>query len=162
MSETIRGMEELLARLAEVRDLRRVKGALLAAGEHLKGAVSVYPPVKRLTLKEVYGQSFKTERQRRGFFAKLRSGEIEVPYHRGESPGSQRLKAGWAVAAENDGLTVVVGNDATYGPLAQDREQQSLYLRRVGWVTIQDTLAAEGDHVLGLLSDAVEDSLKGG
>jgi hypothetical protein len=78
----ITGLDRALAVLAfDTRGL--VRDACLAAAVATQDIVSVYPAARHGR------QPFKTTAQRRAFFAKLRSGAIEVPYRRGTSPGSE-------------------------------------------------------------------------
>lgn len=156
----LEGKDYVLAKLALLGRLDPVKAGIRAAGIYLKGKLAQYPQVNRLTRAEVYGETFKTARQRRAFFAKLKSGAIEVPYHRGESPGSQRFKARWAVTGENNGMTAVVGNNATYGPLLMDTELQSVYARRVGWRTTDAVIEEERAEVLRIISEAIDGAME--
>lgn len=162
MSDDIRldGKELALAKLAALGRLDEVKAGLMAAGIYLQKRLATYPPTKRLTRESVYGQTFQTDRQRRGYFAKLRDGEIQVPYHRGESPGSQRLKASWTQRTTNGGMTVILGNDTTYGPLLMEGRTQSLFMQRLGWKTTDEIVDAERDEVLRIIGDVIDDSLE--
>src|SRR5690349_4593724 len=87
-----------------------LKVGLKAGALYLKGKWAVYPPVRRRKV----DTSLWTPKQRRGFFAKLNAGEIEVPYRRGSSPGSQRLAQRFAVSMDGSGRSVTVGNNSTY------------------------------------------------
>lgn len=49
---------------------------ILALSLEVQGRIAPYPPARPRR------QPFKSARQRRGFFAKLRSGKIQVPYRR--------------------------------------------------------------------------------
>jgi hypothetical protein len=85
-----------------------------------------YPPVNRPP------RGFKTDKQRRFFFAALRKGQIEVPYRRGASPGSERYGTHWEV--ETVGLTTTIGNAVSYAEiLAGNDTQQSTYMAGIGW-----------------------------
>lgn len=154
------GKEELLAKLESLGNLDAAKAGLMAAGLYLKGRLSVYPQQQRLTRESVYGSAFKTPRQRRAFFAKLRSGEIQVPYHRGTSPNSERFKAAWTAQAENDGMSVVIGNDTSYGPMLMGDDTQSIYMRRVGWRKVGEIVDEERDVVVGMVSDALDTAVE--
>src|SRR5688572_14895075 len=77
---------------------------LLAGANYLKGKWAVYPPVRRRKVAHMW-----SDKQRRGFFAKLKAGEIEVPYRRGQSPGSQRLAQRFATSVASDGRSAMVG-----------------------------------------------------
>lgn len=152
----IEGLDALLAKVDTLAKLEMVGGALLAGGAHISGAMQVYPPATRPTRASVYGQAFQSDRQRRFFFAAMRKGLIQVPYRRGQSPGSRNMKQGWTVAASNNGLTVEIGNIAPYGPLVQGAGTQSRYMAAVGWRTEQAVLDREAPAVVELLHDAIE------
>jgi len=143
----LRGLEKAIAQLVAVGDVKFVTDALKAGALVAKGFLAKYPPQKHLTRKQVYGQTFKTDKQRRGFFAKLRSGEIEVPYRRGQSPGSEALGRKWTIEARS-ALEVVVGNNVSYGPLVQSRSDQSLYHKATGWQTTDDVAEQHGDEIV--------------
>lgn len=138
----IEGIDQLVKKVETIQQLRGLKNVLLAAGETLKGKLSVYPPQKSLTRRSVYGEPFKSEKQRRFFFYALGKGLITVPYSRGADPRSERFKASWAIETRNDGLTVIVGNDSTYGPYLMGNKEQSEFMAAIGWPTV-DEVAAE-------------------
>jgi hypothetical protein len=152
MAERITGMDELRAKLESLGDLTLVKGALIDAAKQLEGKLSQYPETKRLTRTEVYGQPFWA----------LAAGKIEVPYHRGSSPGSERHKASWTTKMESDGLVARIGSNTSYGPYLQDPEKQSLYAKAVGWRTIDTIFEEESGGVVDLLLQAIDDTLDGG
>jgi hypothetical protein len=137
----------LVKKVETLQQLKGLKGVLLAAGETLKGKLSVYPPQKSLTRTEVYGQPFKTEKQRRYFFYALGKGLITVPYSRGADPKSERFKASWAIETLNDGLTVVVGNDTTYGPYLMGNKEQSKFAAAIGWPTVDAVMDANAEEI---------------
>ena len=152
----LEGMEELLRKVESLAELRPVVGALKDGGLYLKGKVAVYPAENRPTRYSVYGSTFKTDKQRRFFFWALRKGKIEVPYRRGESPGSQTFGRRWTIATENAGLRVIISNNAKYGPLLMDEEQQSRYAARVGWRTVQDISDEEFPIIIELAQGEID------
>jgi hypothetical protein len=156
----IEGLDALLAKLDRLAQLRWAGGALLAGGAHLKTAMQVYPDAARLTRASVYGKTFKSSRQQKFFFWAKAKGVIQVPYHRGSSPGSQNLKQAWTVAAYDNGLTVEIGNSVPYGPLMQKQGRQSLYAKAVGWQTDQQVLDRESPAVVQYLKDAIVEELR--
>jgi hypothetical protein len=158
MSDTIRieGIEPLLAKIKSLQELRMVTGAVKAAALHVKGKIDVYPEAKRPTRASVYGKAFKSDKQRRYFFWALREGKIEVPYRRGESPGSQTFGRRWTIATSNAGLTAEIGNNASYGPLLMDSGRQSLYAKAVGWHTTDAVLDEETETVTRMVTDEIE------
>ncbi len=139
----IEGLVDLKKIVRDVGSLRPVKAGLRAGAFHLKGKIAKYPRVSRRPVAQ-----FWTNKQRRGFFAKLRSGEIDVPYRRGISNNSERLGQSWTVQARQGGLTQIVGNDSSYGQLVQDRRFQSLYHKTTGWQTTDDVTENEKDEVV--------------
>jgi hypothetical protein len=145
---TITGADEVIRAMEEAGDLNPVKRIIQMAGFHLKSIIAEYPPIRRLTRKEVYGSSFKTIKQRKFFFWALRNGRIEVPYVRGSSPGSESLKHRWTVASILDGLGVSIGNNASYVKWVQDKEFQSKYHAAGGWIPAQTTLEKERTNIV--------------
>lgn len=144
---TPRGFDRLMAKLPRFRAAMRA--AISAGALHVKGKIASYPPRR-------YGtQPFKSPRQAMGFFKRLHAGAIEVPYRRGQSPGSETLGRKWTIRDRDDGLTAVVGNNASYGPYVQDRDEQSLYHQKSGWVTVQDVREDEGPVVRDLMGQAI-------
>lgn len=149
----IEGLADLLRKIKRIEQMERVKAALKAAAVHVKGKIATYPgPGHR-------PQPFKSDKQRRGFFAKLKKGEIEVPYRRGSSPGSQRLGTRWTVESRNDGWTQVIGNNASYGPLVQGPQTQTSYHATTGWKTTAQVADAEAATVTQYVTRAIEREL---
>lgn len=111
------GVPDMLAQLAAAGQNQR--SSLAAGGQYIKSQMAVYPPPRRQQMR------FKSAHHRRGFFAKLRSGEIDVPYRRGISPGSRKLGQSWSVVANE--REAIVGTRVSYGPLVQAREFQAGY-----------------------------------
>lgn len=133
----IQGLDELLKGLRSLsgRGLRTaIRRASQAIGEEVKGRMMRYPP-RRYGVKAV----FASRKQRGFFFAALREGRIEVPYRRGQSPGSQDLKNKWVVQARDDGA--VVGTPVGYAPLVQSAREQTEMHRGTGWVTDEQVVA---------------------
>jgi len=149
----IEGLDELIDKIETIEDLEFVKAGMVAAGKHIKGIMRAYPPVSRRP------QPFVSDKQRRGFFAKLRSGEIEVPYRRGQSPGSQTLGRRWAQSARDGGLTQVIGNNAGYASLVQGPEQTQ-YHKQTGWKTTKQVAEEERETVTNFILDYFERMLK--
>jgi hypothetical protein len=151
----LQGVEKLNGKLRRLINLTAYRNGLKAAAVHVKGQIATYPKVRRGP------QPFKTDKQRRGFFAKLKAGEIQVPYRRGISPNSQRLDAKWFVSMLSD-LRASIVNTATYARLVHDRTQQSRYHEETGWKTAQDV--AEDPAVLSaverILQKTVDEFVK--
>lgn len=161
MADTIelRGLEPIMADLRQLQKLSFVNAVLMAGAVYLQRKVATYPPRKRPTRKSVYGRTFESDKQRYWFFGALAKGKIDVPYRRGISPGSQTLGKRWTVASQSP-LVVVLGNNASYGPLVQSLQDQTLYMRAVGWVPIETTLEREESNVLRYMEREMNRELK--
>ena len=149
--------EQLTRKLTEIAQLKPVKGAVTEGALHVKGVIDTAPPRKHITIKQVGG--WKSEKQRRWFFAALRSGQIEVPWRRGLSPGSEDLEDSWTIKARDSGLTAIVGNDTSYGPFVQDEKKQSTMMRMMGWKTTRAVSKSEGPRVRELIAKAIRKAL---
>jgi hypothetical protein len=150
----IEGLDELMKMLD--RFPQKVQRAM-TAGIHqstaiVRKALATYPP-RRAGVKVI----FSSDRQRKGFFAKLRSGEIEVPYRRGVSPGSEKLGAGWTTEVKtvrSTHIKGIVGNRASYGPLVQGEQQTAMH-KGTGWKTVEWVLATKKAEIERKLADLV-------
>jgi len=151
VSVKIEGMEPLTRKLHRLHSMEPVRAGLGEAGEHVKSRLAKYPPRRRGPLPG----GFKSDKQRRKVFALIREGEI--PYRRGQSSASEDLGQRWNVRVS--GLTATVGNNASYGPLVQDRKQQAMYHRITGWTTIQDVAEQEGPEVVRIISKHIDKAL---
>ena len=150
------GYDDLLRKLETLAQLRQVEAAVKAGAAHLAGKMKVYPARRRMTRKSVYGSSFVSDRQRRYFFYALKKGLIQVPYRRGQSPGSRNLKQTWTSRVYNNGLTGEAGTNTPYAGYVQGEGIQSKYHAAAGWKTEATILAEESDTVLGFIHDAIE------
>ena len=151
----IEGLDAAIRKCEKIGKLDVIKAGLKEAGTHVKGKLgpSNYPPRKYLP------QPFKTDKSRRFFFAALKDGRIQVPYRRGQSPGSEDLGQKWTVKARKGGLQVVVGNNVSYGPLVQGPEQSG-YMKAIGWKTTDQIAKEETAAVNKILAAAIEKALK--
>ena len=133
----IEGLPQLLAKLQRVGSVRLVRAAIAEVAANVKKAIATSPPVRR-------GPAiWRNDTERLAFFAALRAGEIEVPYRRGSSPGSEKLGSKWTVEFRDGGMSAIVGNNVTYGPLVQDKDSQHPYHALTGWPTIQGVAEEE-------------------
>jgi hypothetical protein len=102
-----------------------------------------------------------TDKQRRGFFARFHSGEIEVPYRRGSSPGSETLGRRWHIRASGS-INHVLTNDASYALLVHGAKDQAAY-HAGNWQTdegLADELRADGSF-WAVLDQAMNKQLGG-
>lgn len=158
----VEGAEELIARLTRLEQMQRVKDAIYAATMDIKGRIAKYPDRSSRPNLMLRGNSARAQRMRAGFFARLKSGEIEVPYRRGQSPGSEKLGQRWAVSMENAGWRGVVGNNASYAKLVQDSANQTSYHRHTGWVTTNQVAQLYGKQAIDSISRALIQEVENG
>lgn len=152
MTIKLEGIGPLDDLLKQIEQLTPVKAGIAESALLVKGRIATYPPVRRGP------QPFKTAKQQRYFFRALRKGEIEVPYRRG-GKNSEALGRRWTLAFENDGLSAVLGNNASYGPVVQSRPMQSNYHRATGWPVIEDVAEQSGAEVLAIIKQHVDATL---
>jgi len=151
MSDTvkieIKGLEELGKKL---NIWPAFKAALKAGAVMLKGRVSKYPPGGEWNQPGRY--SLKTHRKM-GWYVRGRGGY---------SPSgklvtrSETLGRRWTQKTEDDGLTVRIGNNVSYGPFVQDREKQARFHALHGWRTVQDVAEQDGEEVKELITKEVQ------
>ena len=152
----IEGLDRAIRKVERVGNLDIVKAGLKEAGIHVKGKIAQYPP------RTYVPQPFKSAKQRAWFFAALKSGEIEVPYRRGQSPGSEDLGQKWTVKEKKGGLQIVVGNNVSYGPYVQGSDEQASFMKARGWKTTDQIAEQETSNVNKIVAKAVERALAKG
>ena len=155
MSATIhiKGLEGLQKKIKTIEQMNGVKAAIQAASLHVKGKIAKYPPRKKVTIQQAGG--WASDKQRRYFFWALREGKIEVPYRRGQSPGSKDLGQKWTISTRDNGMTGIVGNNVSYGPYVQSGKQQSSMMGLIGWKTTDTVVQEESDEVMDILGKAI-------
>ena len=162
MTIQIEGMDELLKRITTIQQFRHVKASFRKAGVVLKGYISRYPGERHGRNPNLYGNSARAQRMRAGYFARLKSGEIDVPYRRGMSSGSQKLGHSWTVTQPAGGFTTIIGTSVGYSPLVQDETRQAMYHKATGWVTVQRVETQHGQEVIDYIRQGIEKELKQG
>lgn len=144
--------DDLTRLLSGQQIVTAMQAATKAAAAIGQDRIAAYPPVRRRKV------TFASDKQRRGFFARLRSGAIEVPYRRGTSPGSETLGRRWHIRPSGS-IAHVLTNDASYAPLVHGADDQAAYhkgnwktdeelavaLRNDGtfWIVIEQALSAQ-------------------
>lgn len=127
----IRGLDRLRRKFGELEGVRWMRGVLVALGSDVKSNVARAPgPVS-------HPIRWASERQRRYYFAMRRAAGLPIGYTRESDPMSERLLGGWNQAVSADGLTVTVGNRASYGRFVMDETYQQGMHKDTGWRTIQ-------------------------
>lgn len=158
----VKGAPELIKRIDNIRDMMRVKSAIAEAAQGLQGRIKEKPRVSRRPNWMLRGNSPRAQRMRAGFFARLKSGEIEVPYRRGASPGSERLTTRWTISMQNQGWRAVIGNNASYARLVQDSAKQTGYHRGTGWITTNQVVQLYGQDAIRTIRRALIQEVEDG
>jgi len=155
MSTTIKinGMDELLKKINTLEQMDGVKNAMRAAALHVKGKIAEYPPESEANrpgrIPSWYERGWGTKWNLAGGG----TGGIKT---------SETLGRRWTIGKRDNGLTQVIGNNASYGPQVQDERNQAPFHKRRGWKTIQDVAKDETDEVLKFIKDEVEKILERG
>jgi len=157
MPTMITGDRELRRKLQKLADPTQIVPALKEGAQHIKSKIQKYPDGNQHR-----PQPFKTAKQRRFFFWALRQGIIEVPYRRGQSPGSEDHQQSWTVKGMKGGLQQMIGSDTSYGPLLQDKQRQASYHRQTGWKTTDEIVEEEEEKVLNQIKKRVDEILARG
>jgi hypothetical protein len=151
----IQGLDELIKKLDDLRQLRKVHAGIRAAGMYVKGKIATYPRYMRGSIPLSAVGGFKSDKHRRGFFAKLNAGEIEVPYRRGQSPGSEDLANKWTSKYDQNKFEAVVGNNASYARFVQG-DKQTKMMKMIGWQTVDQVAEKETKRVQEYVFEAVK------
>lgn len=131
----------------KIRQKRLANRAGRAMMVHLRSKIAPYPPVSR---RPQAGQW--SDAERRAFFAKLKAGEIEVPYRRGLSPGSESLGKRWQI--KSSGSNHSLSNNSSYASLVQGRKQIP-YHKGTGWKTTETVLNDEQRQLATILGQEI-------
>lgn len=137
-----------------------LRSATMAGALTALSFIKPYPEANRPSRSSVYGQAFRSAKQRRYFFFALRHGLIQVPYRRGLSPGSQRLGRSWAAKQLTD-TAVAIGTNVTYARMVKDEGQQTRYMKAVGWTTIQQDIQRGQRDVMTKMDGVIRKALLG-
>jgi hypothetical protein len=155
MKINIKVIDKVTALLKRVP--RGAKGLIARViGEYLLGNESRglrhYAPWKRVKRKTVYGSSFFSNRQQRAFFAKLRSGEISVPFRRTGAQGKA-----WKLIGQSTNVSIV-NNSKT----VQFTRGQTALHAKMGWQTASATIKSNMKGALKAGKDALMKYIKSG
>ena len=122
---------------------RGFKLGLAAAALEIRGKFAEYPVHKSRPQAPYW-----TPKLRRGFWAKFKKGEINVPYVRGQDAKSQKLGQSWTTEARNNGLTQIIGTAVAYAPRVQSAAKQTQYHKKTGWKTDRQIMRDESPKAL--------------
>lgn len=136
----VRGVEEVQAFLKTVpRGALRV--ALSAMAEWFIGTpqrgLKHYQPYKYVTRAQAYGQTFKSDRQRRYIMAMISEGKIDpgVPHRTGNT------QRGWYANETNNGYGMNIENEQKGAYYTRDDSGQARLNALAGWRKISDIIS---------------------
>lgn len=113
-----------IARMLSVPLQPAIEAGALGIAAALQDILAPYPSQRSRP------QPFVSDRQRRGFFAALRDGRIQVPYRRG-GRGSETLGRKWSIQKVAFGARL--RNPARYARLVHGSPGQTRYHEQGGW-----------------------------
>src|SRR5512146_3138969 len=147
----VRGIDELKKFLAELpygtkrEAIEAVTQYHVGNEQHGSKHLVHYRYVSR---KQAYGQTFQSEKQRRWFFAALRSGELHIPYKR-----TGATQAGWQYRLTNQGYNATIYNATKGARYAQGDDTQSRHEALVGHRKVSDVIST---NIVGAMRAAYQ------
>lgn len=150
----LNGLGDVLAQIKKVSDLGAVNAALTEAAVYLKGKIDEYPPSKsrpgRISLRTRRPMGWY--KRGTGWMSPIVRNGVAVRYVNYRAT-SETLGRKWTIASQGP-LTVVVGNNVSYGPYVQSAVKvggagpQSRLMRAYGWKTVEDVVKQEESAVV--------------
>jgi hypothetical protein len=143
----VQGIEAVKAALAKAANAGTMHEVTQSAGEYMRGQMRKYPPYQYISRQRAYGKTFQSDRQRRWFFAALRSGELTLPYQR-----TNTLKSGWQLtrSGPND---LLLTNDVPYARFVQESPQARM-MTYIGWRSQERVIYEEREQIQRVVNEA--------
>lgn len=124
-----------------------LKDGIEAAGIYAKGWIAEYPPMSEANVAGPYPKQWYIRGT--GNFWALKNGGFHFNH------SSRTLGRRWTTQTIDQGLGVVIGNNAPYAAAVHDRESQPDYHKRRGWKTVQDFVETQSKHVREIIADFI-------
>jgi len=137
-TEGIPEVREKLKRLAGTQPMREMNEEVAT---FLVAELQKYPPMKYVSRKSAFGQTFQSDRQRRWFFANLNDGSLKIPYGR-----SGKYRQNWEKMPFG-ATNYIVTNDHPAAQYIQGDGTQSRQLKKVGWKSIGEVVRRRSDRI---------------
>jgi len=158
----INGLEKIASKVKDLQSMRAVKAGLKAAALHVKGKIAKYPPASEANKARGYNQYYGPGMRalnswyQRGYGTKWRvkSGAVHG------KKTSETLGRKWTTDERDGGLTQIVGNNVSYGPFVQSREDQAHFHKARGWLTVEDVAEQEAGKVVEFLQKHIDKALR--
>ena len=144
----IRGIDELDRQLGKVEAALRLGPILRAAALSIKNEVARYPP------STLANSPLARTWYERGFGPRWmrRDGSI------GGSRTSETLGRRWTTRVSS--REARIGNNASYAPFVQGRDQQAAFHARRGWKTLEDVGEKEAQRVIRQIEAAIRRAMR--
>lgn len=142
-------LREVLRRINSPKVLAAAKAGLKAGAAHIEGKIKPYPAASE-------ANSPANDRwYERGFGSRWKRKDGSI----GGRKSSETLGRRWTIKAKNNGLTVMIGNNASYAPFVHDKDKQAAFHQRRGWKTAQDVVKDEADEVKHFVEAQISEAM---
>lgn len=149
---TTEGLDEIIKKLDKLSPAIADEGIQAANEDAVKYLKTYDVKYRYVSRKAAYGSTFVSEKQRRWFFAALRSGELEIPYKR-----TGALRRAWRVVGA--GRTGFIANDRPGAGFVMG-DIQSRHEGLVGWKKVEEVLQKRINQLLKAFSKGVDKAIK--
>ena len=150
----IEGLPTLLERLGRVGKGEAWKEGTQAVAKFLRTTMQKYPSPRYVSRKQAYGVTFFSDKQRRYFFAALKSGAISVPYTR-----TRELMQSWKIEPWGKWDYIVV-NGSMHAVYTQDDDNRSRMAKMIGWKTVSEIVERYSDKIGRIMAETVRNAIR--
>lgn len=152
----VRGIPELQRKLESLGPI--VQGAVVdEVSKYLLGVFKKYVPENHEpTRAQAYpetGDGFFSDKQRRWFFWALRTGRLQLPYHR-----TRGMERGWVQLGR--GAKSIIINETAAAYYTMDDQGQARYSKLVGWKTVGQIIAERQKAILAAADVGAKKGIK--
>ena len=148
----IEGLDELIRKLDDLKQLRKVHAGIQAAALYVKGKIAQYPDKSSANFPSGPGSSWY-ERNKGTWYWRKRD-NTKVNYG-----NSEMLGKSWTIKYNQSKFEAIVGNDTSYGIFVQGSKQASFHKRRK-WKTVETVAKEETRLVQKYVFDAVRRAIQ--
>ena len=152
-SITINGLDKVYEKLDRFAAGKYLQKPMREAVNLIHARIATYPPKPTGE-----SQGFASDKQRRFFFAALRSGEITLPYRR-----TGQLSRSWTSQIDDkaDGITGTVGTNLDYAPWVQSVEEiggrgPQAKIHQGRWETDESVVTALKTKIVETFKNAID------
>jgi hypothetical protein len=151
----ITGLQDLGERFKKLPPAMQEEG-MKEVNTYMLNVLRQYPAEKRIKRSAAYPEvnGWFSDKQRRWFFAALRSGELDLPYSR-----TQELGKAWKVVG-NEAAKSIIANEAPAAPYVMGDTEQSRMSKMIGWKKISDIVKERMPRILERFDVGVKNAVK--